>query len=36
MAKHSEISVAKFESLVNKLYPAEHVTEKDADGDSIV
>lgn len=34
-AKHSEISVAKFESLVNKFFPAQHVTEKDADGDSV-
>ena len=32
MARQSEISVAKFESLVNKLFQGKHLTAKEADG----
>ena len=32
MARQFEISVAKFESLVNKLFQGKHLTAKEADG----
>ena len=32
MARQSEISVSKFESLVNKLFQGKHLTAKEADG----
>ena len=32
VAKRSEISLAEFESLVNKLFKMEHFTTKEADG----